>query len=207
MGSTRGSGSAGLLAWVIVAGVVAAPIGWMVTDHLESDDDFCNACHLEPGLPLHIDLRRDFDAPRAATLAGLHGSSAVRGREEPFRCIDCHRGVGFVGRARVKLLAAKDAIWWAVGHFEEPTSMHWPLWDEDCAQCHPGFDESPSPDWQPPRFHELPVHNTALGVGCVACHLVHEPGGNAQAHFLHARSVRARCAHCPVRWDCSLTLM
>ena len=100
MGSTRGPGSAGLLAWVVVAGAVAAPIGWMVTDHLESDDDFCNACHLEPGLPLHIDLRRDFDAPRAATLAGLHGSSAAAGREEPFRCIDCHGGVSFAGRAR-----------------------------------------------------------------------------------------------------------
>ena len=172
----------------------------MVTDHLERDDDFCNACHLEPGVPLHIDLRRDFDAPVATTLAAAHRATGV-GAAEPFRCIDCHGGASFVGRARVKVLAAKDAFWWVAGHFEEPTEMRWPLWDEDCSQCHASFDESASPEWQTARFHQMPVHNTELGVDCVNCHLVHETGGNRDAYFLHAGSVRTQCARCHPEYD------
>jgi hypothetical protein len=26
----------------------AASVGWLVTDHLERDENFCNACQLEP---------------------------------------------------------------------------------------------------------------------------------------------------------------
>lgn len=180
-----------------MAAVVAAPLGWLVTDRLERENDFCNACHLGPDLPLHIDVRRDFDAVPPASLAGVHGAAGIDGREDAaFRCIDCHGGHGFVGRARVKLLAAKDAFWWAVGSFEEPEGMHWPLWDEDCGQCHEGFDEARLDDFASPRFHQLPVHNVDLGVACVECHLVHDAGGNPDAHFVRAGHVRSQCARC-----------
>ena len=59
-----------------------------------------------------------------------------------FRCIDCHGGTSPLGRVRVKALAAKDAFWYIVGHFEEPDGMRWPLWDEDCLKCHTVFDET-----------------------------------------------------------------
>jgi hypothetical protein len=104
--------------------------------------------------------------------------------------------VGAIGRTRVKLLAAKDGFWYAVGHFEEPTHMRWPLHDEDCAQCHPDFDTSPPAAWEAPRFHQLPVHNVELRVGCVECHLAHDEGGDPQAWFLHAPRVRSQCARC-----------
>jgi hypothetical protein len=166
----------------------------VVTDVLEQQNDFCNACHLEPGVPLHIDVRRDFDAPRAQSLAGLHGQAREDGRD--FRCIDCHGGVSLPGRARVKALAAKDAFWYVVGHFEEPDGMRWPLWDEDCRQCHEDFDESEPQSWERPRFHQLAVHNVKLGLGCVECHLSHRPGGDPNAQFLHVRHVRSQCARC-----------
>jgi hypothetical protein len=51
------------------------------------------------------------------------------------------------------------------------------------------------------RFHEIAVHNVDLGVDCVACHLVHVPGGNPQASFLHAEPVRAECALCHQRFE------
>ncbi len=178
--------------------MVAAPAGWVVTDRLERDNDFCNACHLEPGVLLHVDIRDGFLARPPATLAAAHAEAGVDGRDAGFRCIDCHGGTSFVGRARVKALAAKDAFWYVVGHFEEPDGMRWPLWDEDCRKCHDSFDEAdiPADAWQSPRFHEVALHNVDLGVDCVSCHRVHDLGGNADAHFIHVDSVHVECARC-----------
>ena len=74
--------------------------------------------------------------------------------------------------------------------------MRWPLWDEDCRQCHASFDESKLAEWQSPRFHQLPVHNTALGVYCVECHRVHETVGDSAEFFLDVPWVRSQCARC-----------
>lgn len=180
----------------ILAGV---PLGWHVTDRLEQQSDFCNACHLPTGVPLHIDVRRDFDAAPARSLGGAHGIARVdggAGAARGFRCIDCHGGTGLVGRARVKALAAKDALVYLTGSFSEPDGMHWPLQDADCARCHEAFDTSPYEDWESPRFHQLPVHNASLGVACVECHRVHDPGAPAESHFLRAEQVRVQCARC-----------
>jgi hypothetical protein len=181
-------------------GLLAAALAWGVTDRLEQRNDFCNACHLRPGVPLHAEVRRDFDAARPASLAGAHAGSAVAergsGPEAAFRCIDCHGGTGALGRLRVKALAGRDAFWYVVGRFEEPEGMRWPLWDEDCRKCHASFAEAAGEGWRDPRFHELGVHNADLGVGCVECHLVHEPGGDPEADFLHAARVRSQCARC-----------
>ncbi len=188
------------LLFAAIAGAVLAPVGWFGTDWLEQDDDFCNACHLEPGVPLHIEIRRDYDTRPVASLAGLHAAALHPTRpaaEAAFRCIDCHGGVGLVGRARTKALAAKDAFWWLVGHFDEPTEMAWPLWDDDCRQCHPDFQESEAAAAEPnPPFHALSVHNAALGMACVECHLSHEPGGLEDLYHLHPAHVRERCAEC-----------
>ena len=46
-------------------------------------------------------------------------------------CIDCHGGVGRVGRSKVKLLAARDALVWLVGDFDEPDHMEYPLGEAD----------------------------------------------------------------------------
>lgn len=183
--------------WLTLLGLVSVPAGWMVSDAVERQNDFCNACHLpDGGGPLHIDIRRGFDARPPHNLAGLH---ALRVREgdappDPMRCIDCHGGVGLVGRARVKLLAARDALVWLSGDFEEPDGMSTPLLDADCTQCHPRFDETPSGAPRP-RFHELPVHNNDLGRDCVECHESHDPG-DADFHFLDLAHVRRQCASC-----------
>lgn len=190
------------LAIIGAVGIVSFPAGWLVTDHLERDNDFCNACHLEADLPLHVDVRRDFDVAPAATLAGVHGAASPSDSDErAFRCIDCHGGVGFGGRLRVKALAAKDAAIYVLGSFEEPSGMRWPLWDEDCSQCHASFDTSDPAVWETPRFHQLPVHNAELGVNCVACHVVHRTGGNADAWFLHTRRVQTQCARCHIEFE------
>ncbi len=194
--------------WPVVALVALVPTGvglgvtgWVVTDALERDNDFCNACHLEPGAPLHIGIRQRYDTGPPLDLAGVHAAAEGRvGPDGSFRCIDCHGGVGVVGRTRVKLLAAKDAFWYGVGHFEEPEEMAWPLLDEDCSQCHDGFDESEAPTWETPRFHQLPVHNVELGVACVECHRTHHEG-DEDNHFLSVIWVRTQCARCHTEFE------
>ena len=187
----------GLWVAAIASATIAAAAGWLVTDHLEQDDDFCNACHLSPGVPLHSDIRRDFQASTPASLAAAHAAAGSDVHADgAFRCIDCHGGVSFVGRTRVKALAAKDAFWYVVGHFEEPTGMRWPLWDEDCGKCHASFDESNPEPWENPRFHQLGVHNVELGIDCVECHTSHAPEGDPKHQFLSAPAVRRQCARC-----------
>jgi predicted CXXCH cytochrome family protein len=167
----------------------------MLSDRLEQDDDFCNACHLTPDRPLHEQIRRAFDAKPAANLAAAHARAGNDARADgAFRCIDCHGGASLVGRARVKALAAKDALAYAVGKFEEPTAMHSPLWDEDCAKCHARFEPAATTGAEP--FHAVAVHNASFPVACVACHAAHETGGNANAYFLDAARIRPLCARC-----------
>jgi len=173
--------------------------GWGISDRMERNDDFCVSCHIEPDRPLHAAIRSDFDARPPASLAALHRSTGERGLEV-FHCIDCHGGVSLHGRARVKALAVKDAFFYAIGRFEEPTEMRWPLWDEDCRQCHARFDESEVAAWGSPRFHQLSVHNVELGVDCVACHEAHE-AGNPEGYHLRAPVVRRQCARCHSEYE------
>jgi len=170
------------------------PVFWHGTDRLEQDDDFCIACHLTPGTPLHIALREDFDRVPAVSLAAAHRATSVDGR--PLRCIDCHGGASIQGRVRVKALAAADALWYLAGHFEEPDEMRWPLWDEDCTACHRQFQGPTSEAWETPHFHELEVHNVDLGIACVECHESHGVDGDSSTHFLEAETLRIQCVRC-----------
>ncbi len=182
--------------------IILSMASWTVTDFLERENDFCTSCHLEPDVPLHIDKRRDFDAVPPRSLASFHRGSAVAGREDSaFRCIDCHGGESWTGRARVKALAAKDMFWYAVGQFEEPGHMAWPLWNEDCQKCHPEFDTEWSQPWENPRFHERPLHNVDLGVDCVECHQSHDSTGDPKAYFLRADRIRTQCSRCHVEFE------
>ena len=192
------AGRAALVLAALLGAAVAGPAGWIASDRLERDNDFCVSCHLPDGEPLHAAKRKDLEHWPPATLAAKHGMEGVRedGAIRPFRCIDCHGGTGAAGRVRVKVLSAKDAFWYAVGRFEEPSSMRWPLQDADCRRCHAHFDEKERAPGADPAFHELAVHNAKLGVACVDCHLVHDEGGLSDHDFLHPEHVRARCAAC-----------
>lgn len=185
--------------WFLAIALVAgAPAGWFVTDHLESDNAFCTSCHLDAETALHRDNAKDFASRPAVSLAVAHAVAGNDGRDDgAFRCIDCHGGTGFVGRARVKLLSAKDAFWYLTGRFEEPEGMHWPLQDADCRGCHARFDERVvEAGGGDPKFHELAVHNQKLGVSCVTCHLSHEREVLRDFHMLQPAVVRAQCAQC-----------
>lgn len=182
--------------------LVISAVGWFGSDALEANNDFCNACHLPNGDVLHGELRAGFDATPPRTLSGLHQVAGVSlgdgagGEKRGFRCIDCHGGVGFVGRAKVKALAAKDALVWLSGDFEEPDHMNYPLGEEDCRQCHESFDPARDEQDAALRFHALAVHNADLGVTCVECHTAHDGGADAQLFFMDAKRVREQCSRC-----------
>ncbi|MAE97219.1 MAG: hypothetical protein CL910_21420 [Deltaproteobacteria bacterium] len=179
-----------------LAATLAFPVGWLVTDHLEEDNAFCVSCHLSASVPLHRDNHGDFGERPPVSLAAAHAAAGNESRPDgAFRCIDCHGGDGWAGRARVKLLSARDALWYVVGRFEEPEGMRWPLWDRDCVKCHDHFAAPSHEPWEAPPFHALAVHNRALGVGCVECHGSHEHG-DAKLDFLQPDHVRSQCARC-----------
>lgn len=194
----------GLAIWLLIVvalALVAAPVAWWTTDLLQADDDFCNSCHLPSGTPLHTEIRDDFDARPTASLAARHADLDLPDRPDStgIHCIDCHGGVGLLGRARVKLLSLKDVLLYMAGRFEEPDGMSWPLWDADCRQCHPrfrgtgeGFDGEP--------FHDKRGHNVGLGVDCVQCHTAHDTDVDPELWFLRADRIGARCAQCHVEY-------
>jgi hypothetical protein len=173
----------------------------LAADALKADNDFCNSCHLPSGESLHRTIRDDFDARPPANLAARHASTLVRERPDSpaFRCIDCHGGVGLVGRARVHLLSVKDAVLYVTGQFEEPDGMNWPLWDADCTQCHKRFEKK-SEGFEGEAFHDRPGHNVDLGVDCVDCHLAHDTAARPDRWFLNPDAVRTRCALCHVEY-------
>ncbi len=182
-----------------LAAVVAAALGWWGSDRLEQNDAFCTACHLANGTPLHADNAADFAARPAVSLAVAHAAAGNAARADgAFRCIDCHGGTGFAGRARVKWLSFRDGVVYLTGRFDEPHGMTSPLEDADCRKCHDEFASASaaSQPWEAPAFHALSVHNRELGVACVTCHLAHERGGLADRNFLHPEPVRAQCARC-----------
>ncbi len=189
-----------------IAAAASAPLGWWATDRLEANDAFCTSCHLASGTKLHADNAADFAARLALSLAVAHAAAGNDAHADgAFRCIDCHGGTGFVGRARVKALSLRDGLIYLTGRFAEPHGMSWPLRDEDCRRCHREFastsaaSEDASASFEgseAPAFHALSVHNRALGVACVGCHLAHERGGLANHNFLHPEPVRAQCVRC-----------
>ena len=173
--------------WIVVLALpLAASAGWTITGRLESRNEFCVACHLPGGTPLHEHKGADFAAVPAANLAAAHRSA-----ESEFRCIDCHGGASFVNQVRVKAVAARDAGLWLLGWFEEPERMKHPLWDEDCLQCHGRYRASRDDD-----FHAIDDHNIDFAHRCVKCHLSHPAGGRPEFDFLDRAVVLPVCRNC-----------
>ena len=175
--------------WIGIALALAAPpLGWVVTDELESHDSFCVACHLDAETPLHQSKLRDFRAESAVNLASYH----ARHVEGGMRCITCHGGASFWNKLRVKTIAGRDAVSWLIGAFDEPNAMTHPLWDEDCTQCHDRYEAERDDD-----FHAIADHNVAaFEVRCVSCHTSHPTDGAPELSFLQRDRVAETCKLC-----------
>lgn len=172
-------------------------LGWRVSDRLEQRNDFCNACHLPGGTPLHLELRENFDRVIPVSLAGVHGRAWLEERaDSAFRCIDCHAGSGPAERTKVKLFAARDGVRYALGRFEEPEGMPFDLSKETCRRCHPSFRGSAAPGWTVRAFHGHREHEGHSVPPCVTCHAVHAPGGDGMAYQMSRERVDLECRAC-----------
>ncbi len=70
--------------------------------------------------------------------------------------------------------------------------MEYPLWDEDCVQCHGAYETGRSDD-----FHAVDLHNLPdFFYRCVDCHQAHPTSGAAQFGFLEPGRVRQACRDC-----------
>lgn len=174
--------------WIAALALLSAPLSWVVTDRLEQRNSFCVACHLDETTPLHDQKMREFRTAPPTNLVSAHYAA-----EADFLCIDCHGGVSFVNRLRVKAVAARDGASWLIGWFEEPASMRHPLWDEDCAQCHAVYEAR-----RPDDFHALSDHNVVdFAHRCVECHLSHPTGGvSSNFNYLDRDVALPVCRNC-----------
>jgi hypothetical protein len=175
---------------LVLIGAAVAPIGWVVSERLEARNEFCITCHLDPDTPLHIDKFESFRAEVPGSLVAAHWAARSSSGGE-FGCSECHRGASLANRMRVKAVAARDTLKWVAGAFGEPDHMAFPLWDEDCVQCH----ETYAPQ-RADSFHAFPSHNVALPYSCVECHRSHTNGGSADLYYLDREIVLPTCRSC-----------
>ena len=190
------------LRWLVPIGLVLGAGSWSVSDRIEQRNDFCTDCHLPGGTPLHLEIREDFDRVIPVNLAGVHGRGWVEEREDSaIRCIDCHGGAGAVERTKIKLLAARDAVRYALGSFAEPDGMPFELSPANCLGCHPTFRRSAAPGWTLRAYHGDPAHDSPEAPRCVSCHTVHAEDGDAFAYFMARARVVARCRACHATGD------
>ena len=174
--------------WIALgAALASAPAGWLVSDHFEAQNEFCTSCHLDAATPLHQAKLEDFLRAPATSLVAAH-----REAERDFRCIDCHGGASFPNKLRVKTVAARDAIAYLLGRFEEPDAMEHPLWNEDCAKCHASYEAA-----RDDAFHAIGVHNLPeFEYDCVQCHGAHPAGREKSLDYLERESLVAVCRNC-----------
>jgi predicted CXXCH cytochrome family protein len=130
---------------------------------------------------------KDLETLPATSLIAAHHAAKAE-----FRCIDCHGGASFANRLRVKAVAGRDAFFYLLGRFEEPTQMEHPLWNEDCSKCHARY--KPARD---DAFHAIDVHNLRdFAYDCVQCHSAHPTGRKASLDYLETEPLVAVCRNC-----------
>ena len=175
-----------------VAGVAAFAAGLAITDHLEQDNSFCVACHLSEDQPLHQEKYETFfpiEGSVTTLAAAHHGGSGTT-----FKCVDCHNGATFTDKLQIKAQAARDAVAYLLGDFEEPDRMRFSLGNRLCLACH--FTEGEPVKTEKP-FHAA-SHHRQMPQLCTDCHKVH-PRASAERRFLIREVVKPLCDECHQR--------
>ena len=170
---------------LLVLAVAVPVLAWAVSDRLESENWFCVSCHLESGAPLHAQKFKEFTSEPVESLVAAHFAPS-----RDFRCIECHRGTGWLGRVRVKAVAAGDVARYFLSSFGEPERMRYPLWDDDCVQCHARYEPT-SED----AYHAIASHD-GIDYACVECHQAHPTSGDPDLQFLSREVVLPVCRNC-----------
>jgi nitrate/TMAO reductase-like tetraheme cytochrome c subunit len=177
-----------LLALGALLGVLALVGGVGFVSYKEQDNRFCISCHTQPETE-YFDRNVRADATQSAEdLASFHH------RTKDIRCIDCHVGEGFVGRATVVSLAAWDAFKHYTGLARQPAVIVFPVQNEACIKCHeqdiqkPGFDNHEHNKYFDPQL-------SPPFIRCTNCHVSHRAGDERTA-FQFRDAILPRCEYC-----------
>ncbi len=157
----------------------------------ENQDQNCAACHTQPETTYVARAR----AASAVDLASAHGP-LQSGHSGYGRCIDCHSGVGLLGRAESLSLGANNAFKHFLGIARNPSVTTAPIADASCLKCHTsvltaeGFDNHVHtylPQWRA---------KSADAASCVQCHTSHTTDAAASTGFLSQSRALAQCEAC-----------
>ncbi|MBI5302161.1 MAG: hypothetical protein HY868_08495 [Chloroflexi bacterium] len=178
------------LALGVVAGIaaLAVSVGWV--SYQEQDNRFCASCHTQPEVEYVTRYARAEQRP-ADDLAAFHH------RKDQVRCIDCHVGEGFDGRAVVVAFAGWNALKHYTGSAQQPAKIIVPLQNEACIKCHldalkrPGFENHMHNKYYDPQ--ESPPF-----LRCTDCHLAHRPG-DERTRFQFRDAIYPQCEECHVK--------
>jgi nitrate/TMAO reductase-like tetraheme cytochrome c subunit len=191
--------------WLLVAVAALAILvtsgGFAYAANKETHDSFCASCHTQPESTY---VYRSTDA-QAADLASYHTAHDTR-------CIDCHSGVGVVGRVQAELLGAHNALAWYTHTADQPAHLTVPIHDANCLKCHQdvtqrGYTPKQSVSVFGGRgeeefgnhWHQLLARwqASAADAGtCTSCHPGHSTEGTAETGFEDAQTTRSVCNAC-----------
>ncbi len=170
----------------VFLGTAALFAGVAGVSYKEQDNGFCASCHTQPETEYVARFERAVAETNANDLAAFHH------RKKETRCIDCHVGEGFVGRAQVVAIAAWDAVKHYAGIARQPAVIVVPVQNEACSQCHadtlarPGFAN---------HEHTKLAERDAPFIRCTDCHVTHRVGDERNA-FQFRDAIFPQCEYC-----------
>ncbi len=173
------------IALILIAPFVIAGIVGTGAMQFENRDSFCASCHTEPESGY---LQRE-TAAAPTDLASFHAAKNTR-------CIDCHSGKGYPGRAAALLLGAKDLLAFISKQYAQPAPLTRPITDAHCLKCH---SDLPAKQDFNNHFHVFLSQWQAQdpnAAGCVDCHESHITTGDSSIAFLNQGDARQVCDKC-----------
>lgn len=172
-----------VIAAFIVLGLVI-PLSAM---QMENHNSFCASCHTEGEVTF-------FNRSTAASPTDLASIHDIKGQA---RCIDCHTGVGIVGRYGGLMAGATDLVSYFSGHYPQPAALEQAYPDANCLKCHASV--STKQDFNNhfhvflPKWQALDPQHAAH---CVDCHASHDTKNDAGTVFLDKAATVKICQSC-----------
>jgi len=212
----------------VIVFLILAALPVLAVSQLEERDTFCISCHTTPEVTYYNRAQMGLagEEPYLDLSSAHYALVAQNPDEEPFHCIDCHRGDdGLIHRATALALGARDGLIYLTGQADpaiEKIELEVPgLLTGACVKCHveslleAGFNN---------HFHnKLPETRQALMEGaeltipsdfpenaprevktsettvlCVDCHRahIHTEGSELQAYLDVVNIVYPACEQC-----------
>jgi predicted CXXCH cytochrome family protein len=164
--------------------ILAGITGFTAT-RFENRDAFCASCHTEPETAYY---QREASAP-PVDLASFHFGKQTR-------CIDCHSGIGPIGRATALALGARDLTAFISQHYAQPAPLTRPISDANCLKCH--SDVTQRQDFNN-HFHVFLSQwqsQDPTAATCASCHQAHVTTGSADIGYLNQDVTQQVCQRC-----------